>query len=187
MPTTVVVASKNIGLAESIQAMISNKSFRVYTNDDLIGVELAGSLKNVIAIAAGISDGLGFGDNAKGALLTRGIVEIARLGTAMGANSKTFLGLAGIGDLITTCISKHSRNRFVGEQIGKGMTLKAVLDDMVMVAEGVTTTQSAYALAKKYKIAVPITEQVYKVLFEEKNPLEAVNELMLRDYKHEEE
>ena len=185
LPTSIIAASKNGDLARTIQELLSNRVFRVYTQSDMKGVEIAGSLKNVIAIAAGISDGLGFGDNAKAALMTRGIVEIARLGSAMGAESSTFLGLAGIGDLITTCISRHSRNRFVGEQIGRGKTLNQVLSEMVMVAEGVETTRSTWALACKHKVEMPITEQVYKVLFEEKDPAAAVGELMLRLHKEE--
>lgn len=185
LPTSIIAASQNAALAKEIQDLLSGRTFRVYTHSDVMGVELAGSLKNVIAIAAGIADGLGFGDNAKGALLTRGILEIARLGTAMGAETTTFLGLAGVGDLITTCISKHSRNRHVGEQIGKGNKLKDVLSGMVMVAEGVETARSAWALAVKHGVEMPITEQVHKVLFEDKDAASAVDELMLRLPKEE--
>jgi glycerol-3-phosphate dehydrogenase (NAD(P)+) len=148
-------------------------------------VELAGSLKNVIALAAGMLDGLGMGDNTRGALLTRGLAEIVRLGLAMGADAMTFSGLSGIGDLITTCLSKHSRNRFVGEQVGRGRKLKDILAKMPMVAEGVQTTRSAYALADKYDAEVPITTEVYRVLFENKPPEQAINDLMTRDPKSE--
>ena len=162
-----------------------NPSFRVYANKDVIGVELGGSLKNVIAIAAGICDGVGFGDNTKAALLDRGIVEITRLGTAMGAHYMTFAGLSGMGDLIVTCMSRHSRNRYVGEEIGKGKSLQEVLDGMVMVAEGVRTTQSVHDLSAKYDVDMPISEQVYQVLFRGKNPQKAVYDLMTRDPKTE--
>jgi len=185
LPTSIIVASRNSGLGKEIQDLLSGRTFRVYTHSDVMGVELAGSLKNVIAIAAGISDGLGFGDNAKGALLTRGILEIARLGAVMGAETTTFLGLAGMGDLITTCISTHSRNRHVGEEIGKGKKLVEVLSGMVMVAEGVETARSARALSIKYGVEMPIIEQVHKVLFEDKDAAGAVDELMLRLPKEE--
>jgi glycerol-3-phosphate dehydrogenase (NAD(P)+) len=185
IPTTVVAASKSIELAQSIQKEFSTETFRIYTNDDVAGVELAASVKNVIALAAGISDGLGFGDNTKGALLTRGMVEMVRLGRKMGAQEQTFFGLPGIGDLITTCTSRHSRNRKMGELIASGIGLKAALGKMVMVAEGVETTKSVYLLAKKYDIEMPITVEVYKALFEDKSPREAVKDLMLRQLKPE--
>jgi glycerol-3-phosphate dehydrogenase (NAD(P)+) len=159
--------------------------FRVYTNDDLVGVELAGSLKNIIAIAAGVCDGLGYGDNTKGALITRGLAEISRLGAALGARSETFAGLSGMGDLITTCASRHSRNRYVGEQIGKGRTLKEVLSSMQMVAEGVNTADSGRALARRTGVEMPITEEVYRILFRGKDARKAVNDLMTRDAKAE--
>jgi glycerol-3-phosphate dehydrogenase (NAD(P)+) len=185
IPTAVVAASPDESMNLQIQMTFMTSYFRVYTNDDLIGTELAGSLKNVIAIAAGICDGLNYGDNTKGALLTRGLAEISRLGIAMGARAQTFAGLSGMGDLITTCVSQHSRNRYVGEQAGRGMKRKQVLDSMEMVAEGVNTTVSARSLAKVKKVEMPITEQVYLVLFEDKNPRQAVNDLMNRVAKAE--
>lgn len=185
IPTTVVAASKSFKLAENVQKEFSTETFRIYTNDDVVGVELAASVKNVIALAAGISDGLGFGDNTKGALLTRGMVEMVRLGRKMGAQEQTFFGLPGIGDLITTCTSRHSRNRKMGELIASGIGLKAALGKMVMVAEGVETTKSVYQLAKKHDIVMPITVEVYKALFEDKSPREAVKDLMLRQLKPE--
>jgi glycerol-3-phosphate dehydrogenase (NAD(P)+) len=185
IPTTVVAASENLSLAEEIQAAFSTETFRIYTNSDMRGVELAGSVKNVIALAAGICDGLGFGDNTKGALLTRGIVEMMRLGKKMGAQESTFSGLAGIGDLITTCISKHSRNRNMGELIASGLSLDEALGKMTMVAEGVETTKSVYDLSKKLDIEMPITQEVYKTLFEGKSAKLATRDLMLRESKPE--
>ena len=185
IPTTVVVSSKEEAIALTIQQTFMTERFRIYTNDDLIGVELAGALKNIIAIACGISDGLGFGTNAKAALLTRGLVEIKRLGLKLGAKVETFNGVAGVGDLVTTCISPYGRNRFVGEEIGKGKTLKQILNEMEMVAEGIKTTESVYQLALKFNIEMPITEQVHAVLFEDKNPLETVSDLMKRKAKPE--
>jgi glycerol-3-phosphate dehydrogenase (NAD(P)+) len=185
IPTTVVVAGFQEGIAKKIQQTFMNPYFRVYTNSDIIGVELGGSLKNVIAIAAGICDGMGLGDNSMGALITRGLAEIIRLGEKLGAKRETFAGLSGLGDLVTTCISKYSRNRFVGEQIGKGKILDQVLKEMTMVAEGVKTTKSAYQLSIRHKVEMPITEQVYKVLFENKQPQQAIEELMTRDPKSE--
>jgi len=185
IPTSVVAASSNATLAQSIQQCFSTDYFRVYTNDDIKGVEIAGATKNVIAIAAGICDGLGFGDNTKGALLTRGLVEMTRLGLALGAKLETFSGLAGMGDLITTCISKHSRNRTVGESIGKGGTLSETLKNMVMVAEGVETTRSVYQLSQKIGIDMPITEQIYLALFQDKPAALATRDLMLRANKAE--
>ena len=184
-PTTLVSASSEKSSAEYVQTIFSSDTLRVYTNNDIKGVELGGSLKNVIAIAAGICDGIGFGDNSKAALMTRGIAEITRLGVAMGVNSNTFSGLSGIGDLIVTCLSIHSRNRYVGEEIGKGKTLVSILDKMDMVAEGIRTTQSVYDLSKKYQVEMPISEGVYQILFNEKNPKEIVSELMTRDLKLE--
>ncbi|MCD5402038.1 NAD(P)H-dependent glycerol-3-phosphate dehydrogenase, partial [candidate division NPL-UPA2 bacterium] len=154
-------------------------------NPDVRGVELGGALKNIIAIAAGISDSLGFGDNTKAALLTRGLAEITRLGIVRGAKPLTFAGLSGMGDLITTCISRYSRNRNLGEAIGQGKSLEEALSDIGMVAEGVPTTKSAYDLAKKYKVEMPITKEVYQILFEGKNPYQAVTDLMLREAKPE--
>ena len=185
IPTAVVAASANENVAKLVQKLFSTSVFRVYANFDVIGVELGGALKNIIALAAGICDGAGFGDNTKAALMTRGLVEITRLGTRCGANTDTFAGLSGMGDLIVTCMSRHSRNRFVGEQIGKGRSLQAILSEMVMVAEGVHTTASAYELAKKQKVEMPITEQVYKTLYEGKSPLAAMQELMTRESKIE--
>jgi glycerol-3-phosphate dehydrogenase (NAD(P)+) len=185
IPTTVVVAGFKEEVAKKVQQVFMTPYFRVYTNSDLIGVELGGSLKNVIAIASGIGDGMGLGDNSKGALLSRGLAEIIRLGEKLGAKRETFAGLSGLGDLVTTCISKYSRNRFVGEQIGKGKTLKEVESEMIMVAEGIKTTRSAYQLSLKHQVEMPITQQVYQVLFENKKPREAITELMTRDPKSE--
>jgi len=185
IPTVVVAASLSQKSARKVQDVLMSPVFRVYTNEDLVGVELGGALKNIIAIAAGISDGVGFGDNTKAALLDRGIVEITRLGTAMGANPMTFAGLSGMGDLIVTCTSRHSRNRYVGEQIGRGKSLQEVLNGMIMVAEGVRTTRSAYDLSRIHRVEMPITAEVYKVLFEKKEPKQAVYDLMTRDPKAE--
>jgi glycerol-3-phosphate dehydrogenase (NAD(P)+) len=185
--SAIVVASKNEICAKIIQETFSNKTLRVYTSQDIIGVELCGSIKNIIAIAGGIVDGLeyGVGDNTKAALITRGQAEICRLGEALGANPRTFAGLAGIGDLIVTCMSRHSRNRFVGEQIGKGKILNEILADMKMVAEGVPTTHSTYELAKKSGVEMPIVNAVYEVLFEQKKPRDAIEALMARELKAE--
>lgn len=185
IPTAVVASSHDIHTAEAIQKIFSNKYFRVYRSDDVVGVELGGALKNIIAIAAGIADGAGFGDNTKAAIMTRGITELTRLGVKLGANEKTFQGLSGVGDMIVTCMSKLSRNRFVGEEIGKGKKLKDVLAEMKMVAEGVATTKSTHELALKIHIELPIIEQVYKVLFLAKNPHTATEKLMTRDLKRE--
>jgi glycerol-3-phosphate dehydrogenase (NAD(P)+) len=184
-PTAVVAASYNIESSIVVQSAFMTPYFRVYSSSDILGVELGGAFKNVIAIGAGIIDGAGFGDNTKAAIMTRGIAEISRLGIAMGAQPETFAGLSGMGDVIVTCMSKHSRNRFVGEQIGKGKSLYDVLNSMSMVAEGVETSRSAYLLAKKHNIQTPITEEVYKILFEGKNPVTATNDLMTRDMKME--
>jgi len=185
IPTSVVVAGFKEEVAKKVQKAFMTPYFRVYTNSDMVGVELGGSLKNVIAIASGICDGMGLGDNSKGALLSRGLAEIIRLGEKLGAKRETFAGLSGLGDLVTTCISKYSRNRFVGEQIGKGKTLKEVESEMVMVAEGIRTTRSAYELSLKHQVELPITQQVYQVLFENKKPKEAITGLMTRDPKSE--
>lgn len=184
-PTTVVAAASTEERAERIQDAFMTSRLRVYVNTDVIGVEIGGSAKNVLAIAAGIGDGVGYGDNAKAALVTRGIAEIRRLGLALGARAQTFAGLAGIGDLVVTCMSTHSRNRYLGEQIGKGKTLEEVVEDMDMVAEGVRTTQSIYDLARRHEIEMPITEAVYAILFEGKRPREMVEELMTRSAKRE--
>ena len=185
IPTAVVAAGYEVKNAEIIQKAFSNKYFRVYKSSDVPGVELGGALKNVIAIAAGIADGAGFGDNTKAALMTRGIREITRFGMRFGAHENTFMGLSGIGDLIVTCMSKHSRNRFVGEEVGKGKKLKQVLSEMKMVAEGVATTESTHELAKKLGVELPIIEQVYKVLFHGSDPHHATEKLMTRDLKDE--
>lgn len=184
-PTTVTVSSENMVAAEEIQDLFINHNFRVYTNPDLIGVEIGGALKNIIALAAGITDGLGYGDNAKAALITRGLAEIARLGTKMGANPLTFSGLTGIGDLIVTCTSVHSRNWRAGNLLGKGKNLEEVLENMGMVVEGVRTTKAAYQLAKKYNVSMPITFALYDVLFNGKNAKDAVDVLMARGKTHE--
>ncbi|HUO57008.1 MAG TPA: NAD(P)H-dependent glycerol-3-phosphate dehydrogenase [bacterium] len=187
MPTTVVSASADKELAVTVQKAFHSDYFRVYTSTDVVGIELGASLKNVIAIAAGITDGLGLGDNAKAALMTRGLHEITRLGLAFGAQAKTFAGLAGMGDLIVTCTSRHSRNRLLGEKIGKGATLEQALKEMVMVAEGVKSSKAAVALAREAKVEVPITEEVYKVLFEGKKAKEAVISLLSRAAKPEQD
>jgi glycerol-3-phosphate dehydrogenase (NAD(P)+) len=184
-PTTVVVASQSTETAQRVQDLLINPYFRVYTNSDVIGVEVGGALKNIIALGAGLSDGLGFGDNAKAALITRGLAEIARLGTAMGANPLTFAGLAGVGDLVVTCTSKHSRNWRAGYQLAQDKKLDEVLESMGMVVEGVKTTKAAYSLASKYNVEMPITEQLYQVLFENKSPKHAVEDLMGRGRTHE--
>lgn len=180
VPSATVIASVSTELSQKLQEIVFAPYFRVYTNTDLVGVEIGGAAKNVIAIAAGISDGLGFGDNTKASLLTRGLAEIVRLGVALGAKPLTFLGLAGVGDLIATATSKHSRNRFVGEQIGKGKSLEDVLSKMRMVAEGVKTTVSLKKLGEKLNLALPITEEVYQVLYQGKDPRLSVEDLMLR-------
>jgi glycerol-3-phosphate dehydrogenase (NAD(P)+) len=185
LPATAVAASMDQALARRVQSVFSTQWFRVYTNTDAIGVELAGATKNVIAIAAGILDGLAAGNNAKAALVTRGLVEITRLGVAMGAKEETFHGLAGVGDLITTCVSPQGRNRTVGEQIGKGRALQSILEGMDSVAEGVPTTLSVMQLAKRFKVEMPITEAVHAVLFEGKDVLFALTDLMTRDPKPE--
>lgn len=184
-PTTVTAASHQIEAAEKVQDAFMNQHFRVYTNNDVIGVEVGGALKNIIALAAGITDGLGYGDNAKAALITRGLAEIARLGTKMGANPLTFSGLTGVGDLIVTCTSVHSRNWRAGNMLGKGHKLDEVLDSMGMVVEGVRTTKAAYQLADKYEVSMPITTALYHVLFEGVHPKEAVDQLMARVKTHE--
>jgi len=185
LPATAVVASDDAALAQRVQLAFSTQWFRVYTNPDVIGVELAGAMKNIVAIAAGIVDGLGAGNNAKAALVSRGLVEITRLGEAMGARPETFHGLAGIGDLITTCVSPEGRNRTVGERIGKGQKLEQVLAGMDSVAEGVPTTRSVIQLARRFNVEMPITEAVHAVLFENKDVLHALSELMTREPKPE--
>ena len=185
IPTTAVLASEKLDAARAAQQVFSSELFRLYINDDVVGAELGGALKNVIAIAVGISDGMGFGGNTKAALMTRGLDEITRLGLAMGAKAQTFAGLSGMGDLITTCISRHSRNRNFGELIGRGMSMKKALMQTEMVVEGVQTTQSAHALAKKVKEEVPIIAGVYEVLYKGKRPEQAVHDLLKREPKLE--
>lgn len=184
-PTTVTVSSKKMEAAEKIQDLFINHNFRVYANPDIIGVEIGGALKNIIALAAGITDGLGYGDNAKAALMTRGLAEIARLGVKMGASPLTFSGLTGIGDLIVTCTSVHSRNWRAGNLLGKGHNLKEVLENMGMVVEGVRTTKAAKQLAEKYGVNMPITNVLYDVLFNNVDAKTAVDLLMARDKKYE--
>ncbi|KZZ86431.1 MULTISPECIES: NAD(P)H-dependent glycerol-3-phosphate dehydrogenase [Bacillaceae] len=184
-PTTVTSSSNNVQAAERVQELFMNQHFRVYTNPDMIGVEIGGALKNVIALAAGITDGLGYGDNAKAALITRGLAEIARLGSVMGGNPLTFSGLTGIGDLIVTCTSVHSRNWRAGNMLGKGHDLNEVLNSMGMVVEGVRTTKAAHQLAEKYQVNMPIAEALYNVLFNGHSPKEAVDSLMGRGRTHE--
>ncbi|MDD5167002.1 MAG: NAD(P)-dependent glycerol-3-phosphate dehydrogenase [Candidatus Omnitrophica bacterium] len=192
IPTTAVVAAKDKKIRTYLQNVFMTERFRIYTNSDVIGVELGGSLKNIIAIACGASDGLGFGTNTKAALLSRGVAEISRLGQAMGAEKNTFFGISGLGDLVTTCISPYSRNRFVGEQIGKGKSWAQIKKSMQMparrqagVAEGVPTTKSAYVLSLKYKVEIPIIKEVYLILYKNKSPLKAVRDLMTREKKEE--
>ncbi|MBU0678198.1 MAG: NAD(P)-dependent glycerol-3-phosphate dehydrogenase [Verrucomicrobia bacterium] len=187
VPTAVVIACKDHGKAEVLQQLFSNERFRAYTSDDVIGVELGGALKNVIAIAAGASDGIGFGDNTKAALITRGLAEIMRLGAAMGAHPATFSGLSGMGDLIVTCASRLSRNRSVGERLGKGESIDRILASMEQVAEGVWNCTNARDLAREIGVEVPITEQVYAVINEGADPRAAVQSLMTRVLKHERE
>ncbi len=185
LPTTCVVGAHTRETAEYLQNLFTSPVFRVYISPDILGIELGGALKNVIALAAGIADGLGYGDNTKAALITRGIMEIARLGVKMGAKTETFCGLSGIGDLIVTCASVHSRNRKAGYLMGKGYTMKEAMDEVKMVVEGVYSAKAAMGLSKKYQVELPIISQVNKVLFENKSAAEAVNELMLRDKKLE--
>jgi len=185
VPTTVVVAARDGARARTAQQLFSTERFRVYTSPDIVGVELGGALKNIIAIAAGISDGLGFGANTKAALLARGLAEMARLGVAMGAQRETFYGVSGVGDLATTCFSEHSRNRTLGEAVGRGKTLADIQASTEQVAEGAVAVRSAVALARRHHVAMPITEEVARVLYEGKSPKDAVHDLMLRDPKPE--
>ena len=185
IPTTNIAAAKSIDHAKFIQSIFNSESFRVYTGTDVLGVELGGALKNIIALCAGVTDGIGFGDNTKAALMTRGISEISRLGVAMGAKAETFAGLSGIGDLIVTCTSMHSRNRRAGILLGSGKSLDEALSEVHMVVEGVQSCPAAYELSKKYGVEMPIIEKAYQVLFEGKNPKEAVLELMMREPKNE--
>lgn len=185
IPTLVVSACPSLDVARMVQGLFMTESFRVYVSEDLVGVELGGALKNVIALAAGIIDGLDMGDNTKAALITRGLAEISRVGIALGAHPQTFSGLSGLGDLVVTCTSRHSRNRLVGERIGRGRRLVDVIDEMRMVAEGVSTCRSAHNLAAAAGTEAPIIDQVYKVLFEDKNPHDAIIDLMTRESTHE--
>lgn len=185
IPTSVVAASRDAAKAKAVQALCATDRFRVYTNDDVAGCEYGAALKNVIAIAAGVCDGIGFGDNTKGALLTRGLAEIARLGVALGGRRETFFGLAGLGDLIATGMSRHSRNRRVGEELGRGRSLDEVLAGMVMIAEGVNTARAARDLGAAHGVDLPITEQVCALLFEGRRPGDAMRALMARDLKAE--
>lgn len=187
IPTTVVSASPCKEAAAKVQDLFMSPAFRVYTSSDIIGTEIGAALKNVIALCAGICDGLGFGDNSKAALMTRGITEIARLGTAMGANSKTFSGLTGIGDLIVTCTSRHSRNWRAGNLIGKGFSADQAQKEVKMVVEGISATRAAKELSEKYKVNMPICQEAYKILFKGKDCKKAVYDLMTRSRKHESE
>ena len=184
-PTTVVASSSSITTAEKVQEVFHTSMFRVYVNTDIIGVEIAGSVKNIIAIASGISDGMGFGDNAKAALITRGLAEISRLCIKLGGDAVTLSGLAGIGDLVVTCLSRHSRNRYVGEEIGRGRSLDEVISSMNMVAEGVHSSRSVYELSRAVGVEMPITKAVYEMLFEAKPVPQAILDLMTRDPKQE--
>lgn len=181
LPTTCVIGAKSYEIAKFIQSTFMNSVFRVYTSPDIIGIELGGALKNVIALAAGIADGLGYGDNTKAALITRGMAEISRLGIKMGGKSQSFYGLSGIGDLIVTCASMHSRNRKAGFLIGQGYSMQEAMDEVKMVVEGVYSAKAGKELAKKYKVEMPIINEVCAVLFEDKNPKLAVDSLMLRE------
>ena len=185
LPTTCVIGAKTQKTAEYLQSMFISRVFRVYTSPDILGIELGGSLKNVIALAAGIADGLGYGDNTKAALITRGIAEISRLGVKMGGKIESFTGLTGIGDLIVTCASVHSRNRKAGYLIGKGLTMEESMNEVKMVVEGVYSAKAAAKLAEKYEVSMPIVEEVNKVLFEGKSPAQAVDDLMQRESRSE--
>lgn len=184
-PTSVTIASQNLELAKFIQHLLAGSTFRLYASNDVTGVELGGALKNVIAIAAGVSDGLGFGDNTKGMLMTRGLAEMSRLGIQLGGSPRTFAGLSGIGDLITTCMSKHSRNRYVGEQLGKGIPLNTILTQMKMVAEGINATKAAVELSDQFHVDLPIAKAMYDVMFSELDTRSAAISLMTRTLKHE--
>jgi glycerol-3-phosphate dehydrogenase (NAD(P)+) len=185
LPATTVIAAQDTAVAKRAQGIMASATFRVYTNNDVIGVELGGALKNIVALAAGLSDGLGYGDNAKAALVSRGLAEISRLGVAMGANPLTFAGLAGLGDLVATCASPLSRNRFVGQELAKGRPLAEITASMINVAEGISTTVAARGMAREYGVDMPITEQVYRVLFEWLDVTKAMATLMGRELKSE--
>lgn len=185
LPTTVVVTSKNMEYAKIVQDIFMTSKFRVYTNEDIVGVEIGGAVKNIIALAAGIADGIGYGDNSKAALMTRGMSEIIKIGTALGGKAETFYGLTGMGDLIVTCTSMHSRNRRAGILIGKGSSMEKASEEVGMVVEGIKATKAFYELKEKMKISMPITDSLYKVLFEGKDPKYGVYELMSRNKKNE--
>lgn len=185
IPSTAVIACKNKNTAKDLQAIFNSDTFRIYSNTDIIGVELGGSIKNIIAIACGLCDGLGYGTNTKAAILTRGLAEMSRLGTALGAKTATFSGLSGLGDLVTTCFSPKSRNRTVGESLGKGKTIDQILSSMDMVAEGVDTVKAIYKLADKLEISMPITTEIYNIIYKSKDPTKAVKDLMTRKTKPE--
>lgn len=185
IPSTAVVASHNLRTAKHIQALFNSQSFRIYTNTDVTGVELGGSIKNIIAIACGVCDGLGFGSNTKAAILTRGLAEMARLGKVLGAKQKTFSGLSGLGDLVTTCVSPQSRNRSVGEQLGRGKSIKTITSHMEMVAEGIETVKAAHKLSQKFNVSMPITTEVYNIIHKNKKPSKAVFDLMTRKTRSE--
>lgn len=185
IPSTAVIASKNINTAKKLQKIFNSTAFRIYTNTDVAGVELGGSIKNIIAIACGACDGLGFGSNTKSAIITRGLVEMTRLGKIFGAKAKTFSGLSGLGDLVTTCFSPQSRNRYVGEQLGKEKSIKKIISSMEMVAEGVETVKAVYKLAQKHNVSMPITKEIYSIIYKKKLPSQAVSDLMGREMKTE--
>ena len=185
LPTTVVVTSKNMEHAKVVQDIFMTSKFRVYTNEDIIGVEIGGAVKNIIALAAGVADGIGYGDNSKAALMTRGMSEIIKIGTVLGGKTETFYGLTGMGDLIVTCTSMHSRNRRAGILIGKGASMEKASEDVGMIVEGIKATKAFYELKEKMQISMPITDSLYKVLFEGKDPKYGVYELMSRDKKDE--
>ena len=185
IPTAIVAASSDLDVAARVQNLFNRPAFRVYTSADITGVELGGALKNVIAIAAGVGDGLGFGDNAKAALVTRAIVEIRRLGVACGAQAETFTGLSGLGDLMVTCFSRHSRNRAFGERIGRGEKAAQIASATLAIAEGYPTARSAYQLARKHQIVMPVVDEVYAMLYEGKEPRQAVRDLISRAFKAE--
>lgn len=185
IPSTAVIASHDPALAKKMQKIFNSQSFRIYTNSDMIGVELGGSLKNIIAIACGVCDGLGFGANTKSAILSRGLAEMARLGSALGAHQHTFFGLSGLGDLATTCFSPQSRNRQVGEALGRGKTIAQVLASTEMIAEGVPTVKAVYRLSRKHGVSMPITTEVFRIIYQNKDPRDAVKDLMARKLKAE--
>lgn len=185
LPTATVIGCPDTACGEELQAHLGSSRFRIYTSDELVGIELGGALKNVFAIPAGVSDGFGLGDNSKAALVTRSLAELLRIGTAMGGNPKTFYGMSGAGDLIATCFSRHSRNRKVGERLGRGETLEQITTSSSMIAEGIPTTKSAFEVARKLNVETPIIDQVYAVLYEGKAPLQGLKELLGRDQKAE--